>query len=75
MVRLNQEVALFERNEKPSLLCSSHKGRFARRWIFGWDGDGVSDPTAKAVNDLYMSLHQLWTFCRGHLYSKFSKDM
>lgn len=39
VVQLNQEAALFERNEKSSLLCSSHKGKFTRRRIIGWDSE------------------------------------
>lgn len=37
VIQLNQEVALFERNEKSSLLCSSRRGKFTRRRIIGWD--------------------------------------
>lgn len=59
VVQLNQEVALFERNEKSSLLHSSHKGQFTRRQIIGQDSgmECLTQPPRLWVTFMYHYIH------------------
>lgn len=72
---MDHKVALFESNEKSSLLCSLRKGKFTNGHKLMGQRNGAYALIPKVVSYLFLPLHELWTrmILTCHFCSSFSK--